>query len=82
MDRTLGIFSLSTLILVVVTAAMVGSTGQPSAPAGPDGAAVIAKSFILNEPTFKFDGMKDTLNINVTGTFPDPNPARNGKHAP
>ena len=32
----------------------------------------MAKSFILNEPTFKFDGMMDTLRVNVTGTYPDP----------
>lgn len=71
MDRTLGIFSLSTIILVLVAAAMVTSTGQ-QATTGPDGAAYVAKGFILSEPTFRFDGMLDTLTIDVTGTYPDP----------
>jgi hypothetical protein len=71
MDRTLGIFSVSTLVLVLVTAAMVSTTtGQPAT--GPDGAVITATGFIMSEPTFKFDGMKETLQINVTGTFPEP----------
>ena len=72
MDRTLGFFSLSTLALVLVTASMLTSPTGSNVSAGPDGAAQVAKGFILNEPTFKFDGMKDTLKVNVTGTYPDP----------
>jgi hypothetical protein len=71
MDRTLGIFSVSTLVLVLITAGMVSSTTGLQA-SGPDGALDVANAYIMNEPTFKFDGMKETLKVDVTGTFPDP----------
>jgi hypothetical protein len=73
MDRTLGIFSASTLVLVLITGAMVSSSmGGQKDVTGPDGALLVAKGFITSEATFKFDGMMDTLDLNVTGTYPQP----------
>jgi len=73
MDRTLGIFSASTLVLILITAAMVStSTDTQKTPVGVDAAIQAAKSFITKEATFKFDGMKDTLKLDATGTFPEP----------
>ena len=73
MDKTLGIFGAFTIILVLVTAGMVATaTNTPKGIASPDDAMKIAKIFITNEDTYKFDGMPDTLKLNVTGTFPEP----------
>lgn len=71
MDKTLGIFSLLALLLVIVTAAMVSTTALPAAE-GPDGAVNVATAFVKGEPTYKFDGMEETLKVDVTGTFPEP----------
>jgi len=73
MDRTLGIFSASTLVLILITAAMVGTSANPQkAPAGVDAAIRVAKGFVTNEATYRFDGMEDTLKLDATGTFPEP----------
>lgn len=72
MDRILGIFGAFTIILVLVTAGMVATaTNTPKGIASPDDAIKIARNFIANEDTYKFDGMADTLKLNVTGTFPE-----------
>ncbi len=74
MDRTLGIFSASTLVLFLITAVMVSSpTGSHTTASGVEGAILVANGFITSDATYKFDGMKDTLNLDVTGTYPDPN---------
>ncbi len=73
MDRTLGIFSASTLVLILITAAMVGtSTNTQKTPVGIDAALYIAKDFVTGEATYRFDGMADTLKLDATGTFPEP----------
>ncbi len=73
MDRTLGIFSASTLVLILITAAMVTSPVGGHAPAsGVDAALHVAKDFVTGEATYKFDGMADTLKLDATGTFPEP----------
>ncbi len=73
MDRILGIFGALTIILVLVTAGMVATaTNTPKGIASPDDALKIARIFITNEDTYKFDGMAGTLMLNVTGTFPEP----------
>jgi len=73
MDRTLGIFSASTLVLILMTAAMVGtSTNTQKTLVGVDGALQVAKDFVTGEATYKFDGMKDTLTLDATGTYPEP----------
>ena len=71
MDRTLGIFGASAVVLILVTAPMVGAPMQ-KAPSGVDAALQVAKGFVTNEATYKFDGMEDTLKLDATGTFPEP----------
>jgi hypothetical protein len=71
MDRTLGIFGIIALILILVAAGMVGmATNTPPGTTSPDDALRIAKNFIINEQTFIYDGMKNTLTLNVTNTYP------------
>ncbi len=73
MDRTLGIFSAITLVLILITAAMVGTAADTQkAPAGADAAVQAAKGFVTGEATYRFDGMADTLKLDATGTFPEP----------
>jgi hypothetical protein len=73
MDRTLGIFSIIMLILIIITAGMVvTAVSTPRNDGGVTGALKVAKAFVANDPTYKFDGMADTMSIRVTGTFPDP----------
>jgi hypothetical protein len=73
MDRTLGIFSASTLVLILITAAMVTSPVGDHVPAGGvDAALHVAKDFVTGESTYRFDGMADTLKLDATGTFPEP----------
>ncbi|AFD00282.1 hypothetical protein Mtc_1530 [Methanocella conradii HZ254] len=67
MDRTLGILIVSALALALLTATMV-SVGHNVM--NEDDALRIAENFITNEATYKFDGMKDTLKLDITGTFP------------
>lgn len=65
MDRTLGIFSVITLALILITAVMVAS------PVASGGSAVgTAKDFVTHEATYRFDGMADTLKLDATGTAP------------
>lgn len=72
MDRTLGIFAVLTLILVLITAGMVASANNTFKNSGsPDDALKIAKNFITNDATYQFDGMRNTLQLDVTGTFPE-----------
>jgi|SRR5271157_1379 len=72
MDRTLGIFAALTIILVLITAGMVATANNTSKiTGGPDDALKAAKNFITNDATYQFDGMRNTLQINVTGTFPE-----------
>ena len=72
MDRTLVIFGGIALIVALVAAGMVGmATNTPPGTTSPDDVLQIAKNFVINEPTFMFDGMQDTLTLNVTDTLPD-----------
>ncbi len=66
MDRTLGILIVSALALAILTATMV-SAGHAL---DKDEALRIAENFITSEATYKFDGMKDTLKLDVTDTYP------------
>ncbi len=72
MDRTLGIFSVSTLVLFLITAAMVTSPAGSHETNNIDGALHVAKDYVTGEATYRFDGMADTLKLDVTGTFPNP----------
>lgn len=67
MDRTLGVLIVLALALALLTATMV-SVGHNVM--NEDDALRIAENFITNEATYKFDGMKDTLKLDITGTFP------------
>ncbi len=58
MDKTLVFFGLVTLGLIAVTAGM-------ALMAAPDNAA-LAKQFVMDEPTFKFDGMEGTLKVELS----------------
>lgn len=72
MDRTLGIFGIVALVLILLAAGMVaGAVNTTNGISGQDDALKIARNFVVNEPTYKFDGMKDTLHLNVTGSNPD-----------
>jgi hypothetical protein len=67
MDRTLGILIVSALALAALTATMV-SAGH----ALDKGEALrIAENFITSEATYRFDGMKDTLKLEIMDTYPD-----------
>jgi hypothetical protein len=73
MDRTVGIFSASTLVLIFIAAFMVTSPAGDHSPAGGVDAAIqVAKGFVTGEATYRFDGMADTLKLDATGTFPEP----------
>ena len=68
MDKTLGILIVSALALAILTATMV-SAGHTVM--NKDEALRIAENFITSEATYKFDGMKDTLKLEIMDTYPD-----------
>ncbi len=57
MDKTLVFLGLVTAGLIAVAAGM-------ALTAAPDNAA-IAKRFVMDEPTYKFDGMEETLKVEL-----------------
>ncbi len=77
MDKTLAILGALTLALIAVTSGMILSSATVGGaslntapplpdnsvpPAGPAGDALaLAKQFVTDDPTFKFDGLADTL---------------------
>lgn len=88
MDKTLVIFGIITLGLVVATAGMVimsphateapmdpvhPAPGNPAIPNDPTTSSygihnpplTLAKQFVMDDPTFKFDGMADTLRVDL-----------------
>jgi hypothetical protein len=69
MDKTLVIFSILVLVFVAVTAGMVvmsapGNLAIHNGTVGSDYEA-LAKQFVMDDPTFEFDGMPETLNVNI-----------------
>jgi hypothetical protein len=64
MDKTLVIFGILALVFVAVTAGMVvmSASSIHNVPVGSDYEA-LAKQFVMDDPTFKFDGMPETLKV-------------------
>jgi hypothetical protein len=72
MDKTLAILGILTLVLIAVTAGMVimsvpGNPAVPNGPMTPYGInnEVLAKQFVMDDPTFKFDGIVETLKVEL-----------------
>lgn len=78
MDKTLVIFGILTLVFVAVTAGMVivsapGNPATPNGPVVPNGInnEALAIQFVMEGPTFKFDGIAETLKVEIDeGCYP------------
>lgn len=62
MDKTLAILGAIGLAAFAVAAAMV-ATSPATVPSG----ATLAREFVMDDPTYRFDGIADTLQVSYDG---------------
>ncbi|MCD1295846.1 hypothetical protein CUJ83_12655 [Methanocella sp. CWC-04] len=63
MDKFVVSLSIISMILVAGLAGIIMTDKKPHEIYTPDHAVLVAKNFVMNDETYKFDGIPDTLNV-------------------